>query len=66
MRTFILRILVDEGEPEPLRGILRLVASGEERPFDSQQGLLDLIRLLCAVNDQAPAKPRQEKASGKA
>jgi hypothetical protein len=48
MRTtvvFILRLLVDDLDPHAVRGTLREVASGEERAFSSQQGLLDLLRL---------------------
>ena len=48
MRTtvvFILRLLVDDLDPHAVHGTLREVASGEERAFSSQQGLLDLLRL---------------------
>jgi hypothetical protein len=48
MRTtvvYIVRLLVDENEPDALRGVLREVNSGEEYAFSSEQGLLELLRL---------------------
>jgi len=66
MRTFVLRILVDETHPGALRGVLRSVVDGEERTFDNQQSLLDLIRTLCTERDHAPARPGQENAGKKA
>jgi hypothetical protein len=48
MRTtvvYIVRLLVDENEPDALRGVLREVNSGEEHSFSSEQDLLDLLRL---------------------
>ena len=46
MRTtvvFILRLLVDEGEPGVLRGTLRDVSSGEEQAFSDLPALLELL-----------------------
>jgi hypothetical protein len=46
MRTtvvYILRLLVDDIEPDALRGILRDVTSGEEHAFSNEQGMLKLL-----------------------
>ncbi len=47
--TFILRLLVDESEPEALRGVLQTVASNEERTFSDASSLLELLRLSQTV-----------------
>ena len=46
MRTtvvYILRLLVDNTEPDTLRGTLRNVTNGEEHAFSCEQGLLELL-----------------------
>ncbi len=42
--VFILRLLIDENDPDGLRGVLRNVTSGEEQSFSSEKGLLELLR----------------------
>lgn len=58
MRTFVLRILVDETDPEALRGVLRSIADGEERPFESQQNFLELLRAACSEDKSAATKQK--------
>lgn len=55
MRTtvvYILRLLIDEREPEHLRGILRNVTSGEEQAFSSEQGLVELLRVAPQLTEK--------------
>ncbi len=42
--VYVLRLLIDENDPEGLRGVLRNVISGEEQSFVSEQGLIELLR----------------------
>ena len=64
--VYILRLLVDESEPEGLHGVLRNVASGVEHTFSSEQGLLELLHHPPAhppgttKDDQATQPPSAE------
>jgi hypothetical protein len=48
--AYVLRLLIDEAEPEALRGTLRNVNSGEEHSFSTEQALLELLRTQVAHN----------------
>ncbi len=43
VQTFVLRLIVNTDEPGTLCGVIRCVASGEERPFANRQELLRLL-----------------------
>ena len=45
-QTFILRLLVDTEDPKRLRGAIRSVIDGEERPFSGDAALLSLLHTL--------------------
>jgi hypothetical protein len=43
IRTFVVRLLMDRGEPHILRGAVQSVASGQEHPFSDGPTLLALL-----------------------
>jgi hypothetical protein len=42
-QTYILRLLIDTDDPKRLRGSIRSVIDGEERPFSGDETLLSLL-----------------------
>ena len=65
MQTFILRLLVDSGEPHALRGLIRSVASGEEHAFTVEEDLLQYLRNLPnRVPGDASANGIEQQANG--
>lgn len=56
-QTLILRLLVDPGEPEALRGVLQTVINGEEHAFSDAQSLLAVLHAL--LEDQRAASSEQ-------
>jgi hypothetical protein len=46
IRTYVLRLLIDKGEPNTLRGAVQSVASGEEHPFADGPALLTLLHQM--------------------
>jgi hypothetical protein len=54
VRTFILRLLTDAGQPGGLCGSLQPVATDVILPFKNEQGLLDLLH---RPNPDAPLQP---------
>lgn len=53
IRTFILRLLVDSGEPRALRGKLRAVADDDEKSFVDEQSLLLLLHETGQTTEEA-------------
>ena len=53
IQTFILRLLVNTDEPKAVRGILHVVADGEEYPFTDGQLLLNLLERLSHAPDES-------------
>lgn len=53
IQTFILRLLVDEDEPQTLRGVLRVVADDEERSFTDEESLLALLRRMGHASEES-------------
>jgi hypothetical protein len=45
-QTLVLYLLADPDEPWALRGLIHVVASGEEQPFASGPALLVLLRRM--------------------
>lgn len=60
-QTFVLYLLADPDEPEALRGLIHVVASGEEQSFASGPALLVLLRRM--VNAAPQSAPRDVDAS---
>jgi hypothetical protein len=60
--TFVLRLLVDNGEPGRLCGVLRSVASGEEHAFTDGQALLALLHVLIAKRPGTPTQDNRVNA----
>ncbi len=50
VQTFVLRLIVDADEPGVLRGVIRYVATGQERQFANRQ---ELLRLLGEISHPA-------------
>lgn len=61
--VFIVRLLVDEAEPDAVRGMLRRVSEDDEHAFSSAPRLLELLRSLSAVNAQ-PTSPSSHQKNG--
>jgi hypothetical protein len=57
--TFVLRLLVDTGDPQALRGILRTVGSAEDRTFADGQALLALLRQIADVKSKTANRQNQ-------
>jgi hypothetical protein len=64
IQTFVLRLLTSSDEPQVLRGLLQVVANGEEQPFNSGAALLALLRQM-AGNPPAQPRPESEANHGK-
>ena len=54
-QTFILRLLVDTDDPKRLRGAIRSIIQGEDRPFADDAALLSLLRSLMDESERPSA-----------
>ncbi len=63
IQTFVLRLLVDEDEPNTLRGSLRSVATDEENVFSDAQVLLRLLRQAIALPAETRRAERAQKVA---
>lgn len=64
--TLILRLLVDDREPEALRGVLQTVVSQEEHAFSDASRLLELLhRMQSDWLKQAPGAQKTDSDSGR-
>ena len=63
IQTFVLRLLVDEDEPNTLRGSLRSVATDEENAFADAQVLLRLLRQAIALPAETRRAERAQKVA---
>jgi hypothetical protein len=61
--VFIVRLLVDEAEPDAVRGIVRRVSEEDEHAFSNASRLLELLRSLSAINAQ-PTSPFSHQKNG--
>lgn len=59
VRTFILRLLVDEDDPQALRGALRAVSQGQEYPFADERAFLDLLYRMIQPSVVTPANEKE-------
>ncbi len=58
--VYVLRLLIDENNPEGLRGVLRNVISGDEQSFSNEQGLIELLHHQPAL---PPASNKEDQAT---
>lgn len=63
VHTYVLRVLIDEHEPEILRGSLRSVASGDEHAFIGETDLI--TRLQTMLHNTLPPSSTQSMPSKK-
>gem|GEM_PF-5988871 len=69
--TLILRLLIDESQPETLHGVMQTVASNEEYTFSDGLSLLELLRLKQSEWLRQPPvaeesiKPTRRKSTGR-
>jgi len=60
IRTYVLRLLVDSGEPDALRGLVHSLARGEQHPFADGTSLLALLRRMAWEDPGSGDGPHDE------
>ncbi|MBN1814489.1 MAG: hypothetical protein JXA14_21795 [Anaerolineae bacterium] len=60
-QTFVLRLLANSDEPQTLRGMLHIIASGEEEPFADESALLALLRRMMSTAPENTFTNLEEK-----
>lgn len=63
VHVFVIRVLVDGGESQTLRGTLRLLPDGTDLPFTGEAGLLNTLR-QAAFNGHEQALPVETDDAG--
>jgi hypothetical protein len=60
--TFIIRLLVDNADPEALRGVLQVASQNQEpQPFSDETTLLGLLKRLVTTDGQADSTNQEQK-----
>jgi hypothetical protein len=63
IRTIILRLLVDNEQPQSLRGVLQAVGDSEQHTFTDEQSMVEQVRQLCRVGSAAGRVDHSEESS---